>query len=143
MSDFNNNNYTEADECVSDADKYVNDTYQIYSSNDYIKTLKESGYTQEEIKEFLNEVKQNSRECFNSVKNQQSKILSYILDDNTNPKDNVNYTQPKNIPVNCYNLESKSDLLNSLKNKSFSNKYLLSSLSQSNYYNNMSISVNK
>lgn len=40
MSEFNKDLKIDTDKCTSDADKYVNETYQIYNSNDYLKTLK-------------------------------------------------------------------------------------------------------
>ena len=142
MSDFNKDTKIDVDKCMSDADKYVNDTYKIYSSDEYLKTLKESGYTQEEIKDFLDEVKQTSRECFNNVNSQQTKILSYVLDDKIHSKDELDNIQPKDVPVNSDKLKSNSELLNPLENKSFLNKYFFSSLSQSDYYKNIPISIN-
>ena len=60
-------------------DDYVNDVYKIYTSSEYLKALKDSNYSSEEINDFLNDVKIISKDCFNYLKNQQQKYLSHVL----------------------------------------------------------------
>ena len=121
----------------SDIDNYVNDVLKIYNSDEYLKTLKESGYTQEEIKDFLNDIKQTSRENVIHLKNQQTRILSYILDSKSAIPitSNLEDTDTKNLKVN----EPVVQLFDSSNDNPLTNKYLLASLSQSGYDSLMSI----
>lgn len=104
------------DTSCNKAKEYVNDVLEIYTSPEYIRTLKESNYSFEEIKEFLKDIACTSKECFNNVRDQQLKLMSIVLDN----KDNKTESQP------IHPVESK---------------YILSSLSQNDYRQTVCVNV--
>ena len=134
----------------TDKEDYVNNVYKIYSSPEYIKILKESNYTLEEIKAFLDEIKKTSIECYDNLKKQQSRFLDLVLNQDEQQdeqklmdKVNLNVEISKKIPSfsDKLNNDGPTDkLINNHINLSdvLSKKHILSSLSQSDYNNTMS-----
>lgn len=131
----------------TDKDEYVNNVYKIYNSDEYIRTLKESNYTEDEIKTFLKDIKNISSECFDNLNNQQSRLLRLVLNNDGQPlnsKVNLTDYNVKNEPLS-YNEKNipKQDLpdININMSNLKSQKYILSSLSQTDYNNTFSFSI--
>jgi len=131
----------------TDKDEYVNKVYQIYNSDEYIRTLKESNYTEDEIKTFLKDIKNISSECFDNLNNQQSRLLKLVLNNDGHPlnsKVNLTDYNIKNEPL-TYNekdipKQDSPDININMSNLK-SQKYILSSLSQTDYNNTFSFSI--